>query len=430
MNSSAKDIIKDYAEASRIELTNYLEKNGFRYTGSVSGSKSGGKIHMFTHQFNSGIKLLEFTGYINATSKSKLYTGYILSSALYNSSKIKYYIDTFNSIHGEKSSPSVFTPELEYNGVIKDVINNLENLGSLNAFSKFITIDEEHYKRSYDAENIKRTNEIEMQYGKTGWNKQTVGIVLIAVFAIILIAVTARVILRNSGKSIAESVYKNPADAAITASKSNKTAPNTATAGKDAALTEAFLSRNPKNMLDALNKKKVSPKYKTQDNYTLMHFAATFDKAGELTKRLAKAGVSFTDAEAKKGNTPLHSAVAANNMKFLSVAESKKAKFSVINNDGETLLIMAARKNNTPMVIHLLKMQVINPNFMDVNGQSALDYAVKNNNHEMTKFIEHYSKQAKKIMENKPQPEPETEVEPAAAAQTSPAEPVPAEVKQ
>ena len=51
-----------------------------------------------------------------------------------------------------------------------------------------------------------------------------------------------------------------------------------------------------------------NPYLKDHKNAGLLHYAASYDMEGKLTKILAEKGLNFNERETSKGGTPVHSA--------------------------------------------------------------------------------------------------------------------------
>ncbi|MDR2169899.1 MAG: ankyrin repeat domain-containing protein [Planctomycetaceae bacterium] len=128
---------------------------------------------------------------------------------------------------------------------------------------------------------------------------------------------------------------------------------------------------------------------KDEDNWTLLHCAASYNSNSSILKYLVLQGADV-NAKDEDGWTALHYAASENNnVEIVEYLISQGIDGNVKNKDGSTPLHCAAKNSNASIdILKLLESHGADVNAIDQKGKTPLDYAQRTkNNKEICKYL-------------------------------------------
>ena len=113
---------------------------------------------------------------------------------------------------------------------------------------------------------------------------------------------------------------------------------------------------------------------------TVLHIAA--QKSCEILKLLLETNGAqqLINAQDQNGNTALHNAAAAGNIKCLQLLLNMQAMVDVKNNDGATPFILSCQKLQMATIRTFLNSNRVNPNKADTKGYTGIHYVAEKGN--------------------------------------------------
>ena len=121
---------------------------------------------------------------------------------------------------------------------------------------------------------------------------------------------------------------------------------------------------------------KASINIQDEKGYSALHYAIEAN-AHKLVLELLRNGADV-NARTKEGNTPMHIAVQLNNIEIgRAVRKNRYFNSTILNNEGDSALILAVKQNKIKM-LHILLISSENYNKQDKEGKTQLHYACMN----------------------------------------------------
>lgn len=179
---------------------------------------------------------------------------------------------------------------------------------------------------------------------------------------------------REDGMTALHLAAQNGKDAVVKLLVANGANPNVQDAAGNTPI-EYALENKKINVVKTLSQKGVRPGLRNGRN-TPLHDAVKNGLIGAVNAMI-QAGVNL-DAQDKRGRTALHWAAAYDFPEIAKLLVEHMAKINVQDDDGNTALIIACRRNNTYTALELLKHPDINVNVLNKVDEGARYWAEKN----------------------------------------------------
>ena len=131
----------------------------------------------------------------------------------------------------------------------------------------------------------------------------------------------------------------------------------------------------------------VDVNHRDADNYTALHYAVV-NVEPDVVQVLIDAGADINTQNSEEGRSPLHSACVRGALDMVEMLVRAGAGVRAKSDDGETCLILAARRGHTETVRYLVGLPEVELNHRDTaKNYTALQYAVEEKHTEVTQVL-------------------------------------------